>query len=74
MKYADEFRRWLTERRKANRDEVSLIDVLLNAFTIMHKLGYERAVRVHPIPEAVDAVKGLYEWFVADIERNLREG
>ena len=70
VKYADEFRRWLAEKRKEHREEVSAIDMLADAFTLLGKLGYERAMSIHPAPWVVEAVKQLYEMFVAERERN----
>jgi len=70
MKYSREFRRWLAEKREEHRDEVSAIDALSDAFTLVEKLGYERAMSVHPTPWVVEATKELYEMFVRDRERN----
>jgi hypothetical protein len=73
VKYADEFRRWLAEKRKEHRDEVSIIDAFADAFTLMRKLGYERALSVHSTPWVVEATKQLYEKFAAEVDDGVRQ-
>jgi hypothetical protein len=70
MKYSREFRKWLAEKRREHRDEVGAIDALSDAFTLVEKLGYERAMRVHPMPWVVEAVQQLYEMFVGEREKS----